>query len=114
MVFDHSVPDIDRNDFQKQDWSNTLYASEKGELTIGWFWSCSSLYTYTSHMEYNSYNKELSSNPLLLLLFLWLSKFNSILLHNRNILPLLTTYNCLVWNRPWQLYCKPDIEPLNH
>ena len=68
MVFDHSVPDIDRNDFQKQDWSNTVYASEKGELTIGWFWSCSSLYTYTSHMEYNSY-KELSPNPLLLLFY---------------------------------------------
>ena len=32
MVFDHSVPDIDHDDFQKQDWSNTVYASKRGAL----------------------------------------------------------------------------------
>jgi hypothetical protein len=32
MVFDHLVPDIDRNEFPKQDWTNTVYANEIGEL----------------------------------------------------------------------------------
>ena len=32
MVFDHSVPDINHNEFPKQDWSNTVYLNERGEL----------------------------------------------------------------------------------
>ena len=32
MVFDPSVPDIDKSEFQKQDWSNTVYASGRSEL----------------------------------------------------------------------------------
>ena len=32
MVFDHTVPDIDKSDFPKEDWENTMYANERGEL----------------------------------------------------------------------------------
>ena len=32
MVFDQSVPDINHNEFPKQDWSNTVYSNERGEL----------------------------------------------------------------------------------
>ena len=32
MVFDHTAPDIDYADFPKQDWKNTVYANERGEL----------------------------------------------------------------------------------
>ena len=32
MVFDHTVPAIDYSDFPKQDWENTVYANERGEL----------------------------------------------------------------------------------
>jgi hypothetical protein len=32
MVFDHSVPNINHNEFPKQDWSNTVYSNERGEL----------------------------------------------------------------------------------
>ena len=32
MVFDHTVPAIDYSEFPKQDWENTVYANERGEL----------------------------------------------------------------------------------
>ena len=32
MVFDHTVIAIDYSDFLKQDWENTVYANERGEL----------------------------------------------------------------------------------
>ena len=32
MVFNHTVPVIDYNEFLKQDWENTVYADERGEL----------------------------------------------------------------------------------
>ena len=32
MVFDHTVPVIDYNEFPKQEWQNTVYANERGEL----------------------------------------------------------------------------------
>ena len=32
MVFDHTVPTIDKNDFPKENWDNTVYSNEKGEL----------------------------------------------------------------------------------
>ena len=32
MVFDHTVPAIDYSNFPKQDWENTVYANERGEL----------------------------------------------------------------------------------
>ena len=32
MVFDHTVPAIDYSDFPKQDWENTVYTNERGEL----------------------------------------------------------------------------------
>ena len=32
MVFDHTVPDIDMSDFPKEDWDNTVYSNEIGEL----------------------------------------------------------------------------------
>ena len=32
MVFDYMFPDIDMNEFQKQDWDNTVYANYIGEL----------------------------------------------------------------------------------
>ena len=32
MVFDHTVPDIDKADFPKENWDNTVYANERGEL----------------------------------------------------------------------------------
>ena len=32
MVFDHTAPDIDYADFPKQDWKNTVYANERGDL----------------------------------------------------------------------------------
>ena len=32
MVFDHTLPDIDYLQFPKQDWDNTVYANERGEL----------------------------------------------------------------------------------
>ena len=31
MVFDHTVPDVDYNEFPKQGWDNTIYANERGE-----------------------------------------------------------------------------------
>ena len=32
MVFDHTVPAIDKADFPKENWDNTVYANERGEL----------------------------------------------------------------------------------
>ena len=32
IVFDHSEPVIDYAEFPKQDWDNTVYANERGEL----------------------------------------------------------------------------------
>ena len=32
LVFNHTVPTIDYSEFPKQDWENTMYASERGEL----------------------------------------------------------------------------------
>ena len=32
IVFDHILPNIDYKDFPKQDWDNTVYANERGEL----------------------------------------------------------------------------------
>ena len=32
MVFDHTVPEIDKADFPKENWDNTVYANERGEL----------------------------------------------------------------------------------
>ena len=32
MVFDHTVPEIDKADFPKESWDNTVYANERGEL----------------------------------------------------------------------------------
>ena len=32
MVFDHTLPDVDYAKFPKQDWDNTVYANERGEL----------------------------------------------------------------------------------
>ena len=32
MVFDYTVPTIDYSEFLKQNWNNTVYANERGEL----------------------------------------------------------------------------------
>ena len=32
MVFEHIIPDIDKSNFLKEDWENTVYANEIGEL----------------------------------------------------------------------------------
>lgn len=32
MVFDHTEPDIDMSEFPRQEWDNTVYANEMGEL----------------------------------------------------------------------------------
>ena len=32
MVFDHAVPEIDKADYLKENWDNTVYANERGEL----------------------------------------------------------------------------------
>mmetsp|Transcript_36414 Transcript_36414/g.36799 ORF Transcript_36414/g.36799 Transcript_36414/m.36799 type:complete len:146 (+) Transcript_36414:263-700(+) len=32
MVFDHTVPDIDKSGFWKQNWENTVYVNGRGEL----------------------------------------------------------------------------------
>ena len=32
MVFDHTIPDMDMPDFSKEDWDNTVYSNERGEL----------------------------------------------------------------------------------
>ena len=32
MVFDDTVPDVDYTEFSKQDWDNTVYANDRGEL----------------------------------------------------------------------------------
>ena len=32
MVFDHTVLAIDKADFPKKNWDNTIYANERGEL----------------------------------------------------------------------------------
>ena len=32
MVFDHTEPAIDMSEFPKQEWDNTVYANERGEL----------------------------------------------------------------------------------
>ena len=32
MAFDHTVPDINRSGFPKEDWDNTVYSNERGEL----------------------------------------------------------------------------------
>ena len=32
IVFDHTVIDIDYNEFPKQNWDNTVYADERGNL----------------------------------------------------------------------------------
>ena len=35
IFFDHTVPVIDYSEFPKQDWENTVYANERGELKEG-------------------------------------------------------------------------------
>ena len=32
MVFDHTYPEIDKSKFPKQNWENTVYTNEQGEL----------------------------------------------------------------------------------
>ena len=32
IVFDHIVPEIDKADFLKENWDNTVYTNERGEL----------------------------------------------------------------------------------
>ena len=32
MVFNHTVPDIDRFNFLKEDWDNTVYSNKRGGL----------------------------------------------------------------------------------
>ena len=32
LAFDPSEPDFDMNNFVREDWSNTIYANERGEL----------------------------------------------------------------------------------
>ena len=32
IVFDHTLPNVDYKDFLRQDWDNSVYANERGEL----------------------------------------------------------------------------------
>ena len=32
VVFDYTYPEIDKSEFPKQNWENTVYANEQGEL----------------------------------------------------------------------------------